>query len=262
MALPNDTKITVKSDGDFDFPSRTVLMKNFRLANQLIETRLFMKHPDGVWAGYTYKWNTAQTQATLVTGGTTAVYSGQTWVYPSEGQCLQCHTSAAGNSLGLEIPQLNGNTTYPQTGRTANQIYTLNALGMFTPAQTQDISAQPRYRKPDGAGGTIAQRARAYLHTNCSQCHRPNGGTTVSMDLRYSVAIGSSSTCNVAPSSGDLGVTGAKRIVPGDATHSMIYLRMNRRGANQMPPIASNVVDADGAALIADWINQMSPACD
>ena len=117
----------------------------------------------------------------------------------------------------------------------------------------------PRYRKPDGsAGGTLAERARAYLHSNCAQCHRPNGGTTVNMDLRYSVAMAATSTCNVAPSAGDLGVAGAKRIVPGDPAHSLLYLRMNRRGANQMPPIASNVVDADGAALISDWIQSMS----
>ena len=36
---------------------------------QLIETRLFMRHPDGVWAGYTYEWNAAQTEATRVTAG-------------------------------------------------------------------------------------------------------------------------------------------------------------------------------------------------
>lgn len=263
MALPNNTSITVGSDGDFDFPSRTVLMKNFRLGNQLIESRLFMKHPDGVWAGYTYQWNGAQTQATLVPGGGTGVHSGQTWVYPSPGQCLQCHTSAAGNSLGLEIAQLNGSLKYPQTGRNANQIVTLNALGMLNPAPTQDVAQLPRYRKPDGsAGGTLAQRARAYLHSNCAQCHRPNGGTTVNLDLRYAVAVSSSNTCNIAPSAGDLGVAGAKRIVPGDPAHSVLYLRMNRRGANQMPPIASNVVDADGTALISEWIQSMSPTCD
>ena len=116
-----------------------------------------MKHPDGVWAGYTYQWNGAQTQATLVLAGGTAVHSGQTWVYPSEAQCLQCHTSAAGNSLGLEIAQLNGSLTYPQTGRTANQIVTLNALGMLTPAQSQDRS---RHAQIPEAGWVCRRYAR------------------------------------------------------------------------------------------------------
>ena len=58
----------------------------------------------------------------------------QTWMFPSEAQCLSCHTAAAGRSLGLEIAQLNGPLLYPQTGRTANQIATLDAIGMFSPA--------------------------------------------------------------------------------------------------------------------------------
>ena len=36
---------------------------------QLIETRLFKRYPDGVWADYTYEWNAAQTEATRVTAG-------------------------------------------------------------------------------------------------------------------------------------------------------------------------------------------------
>ena len=90
---------------------------HFRVGGQLIETRLLMRHPDGVWAGYTYEWNNAQTAATRVVGGKTRQVGGQTWIYPSEGECLQCHTSAAGFSLGLEIAQLNGAFTYPSSSR-------------------------------------------------------------------------------------------------------------------------------------------------
>ena len=75
-----------------------------------------MRHPDGIWAGYTYEWNDAQTEATRVTGGKTVTVGGQTWIFPSEAQCLQCHTAAAGRSLGLETAQLNGNFTYPRPG--------------------------------------------------------------------------------------------------------------------------------------------------
>ena len=57
IGLPDGQNITVNADGDWDFPNGTVLMKNFRLDNRLVETRLFMRHPDGVWAGYSYEWN-------------------------------------------------------------------------------------------------------------------------------------------------------------------------------------------------------------
>lgn len=259
MGLPDGSQITVGTDGDLGFPNGTVLVKNFRLANQLIETRLFMRHPDGVWAGYSYQWNGAQTQATLVPGGATAVHGGQTWSYPSEGQCLQCHTSAAGFSLGLEIPQLNGSLLYPQTGRTANQVYTLDALAMLSPAPAQLPSDLPAYRDPYGTAGTLDERARAYLHTNCAQCHRPGGGAGVALDLRYSTTLAATASCDVAPSRGTLGLANARIIAPGNAAASVLVERMNRRGdGSQMPPIASNVIDAQGVQLMRDWIGGLS----
>ncbi len=72
-----------------------------------------MRHPDGVWAGYTYEWNSQQTEATRVQGGKFVSIADQNWIFPSEGQCMQCHTSAAGFSLGPETAQhLCGNTNY------------------------------------------------------------------------------------------------------------------------------------------------------
>jgi hypothetical protein len=56
-------------------------------------------------------------------------------------------------------------------------------------------------------------------------------------------------------------VSGAKIILPGDATKAVLYLRMSRRGANQMPPLASHLVDTQGAALLQTWINGMSSTC-
>ena len=83
-AIPDGTTIDVDADGDWLFPNGTVLMKNFRLNDELFETRLFMRHPDGVWAGYTYEWNQAGTDATRVIGGKTKDVQGQPWEYPSE----------------------------------------------------------------------------------------------------------------------------------------------------------------------------------
>ncbi len=73
--------------------------------------------------------------------------------------------------------------------------------------------------------------------------------------------MGSTNACSVAPTSGDLGVSGAQIIAPGAASRSVLYLRMNRRDATQMPPIASHLVDTQGAALIQQWIDAMGPGC-
>ena len=61
MALPPGKTIRVNADGDFDLPPGSVLIKTFVVENKLMEMRLFMRHPNGVWQGYSYEWNAAQT---------------------------------------------------------------------------------------------------------------------------------------------------------------------------------------------------------
>ena len=260
IALPNGQNITVGGSGDWDFPDGTVLVKNFSLGPTLVETRLFMHHTDGSWAGYSYQWNDAQTDATLVPGGAAKLWGTQSWLYPSEANCLQCHTAVAGRSLGPETAQMNRNFTYPQTGRTANQITTLNMINTLTPAIVGDPATLPVVPDPAGGSGTLAERARAYLHTNCSQCHRPTGPTPVNLDLRYTTALNATNACGAAPQAGDLGLGGAARIIaPGSAANSVLVARVNRRNdSKQMPPMGSNQIDTAGVALLTQWINGLA----
>ncbi len=257
IGLPNGVNISVPTNGDWQPPNGTVLVKHFRVGSQLVETRLFMRHPDGVWAGYTYNWNAGQTEATRVTGGATRNVGGQTWIFPSEAQCMQCHTQAAGFSLGLETAQLNGSITYPHTGRTANQLTTLNEINVLSPPVAAN---PPAYANPGDTLQSLTARARAYLHTNCSNCHRPGGPTGVGLDLRHGTALAQTNACDVLPTAGDLDIANARIIAPGDDARSVLLARMARRGADQMPPIASNVRDTAGEMLIGAWIDSLTAA--
>ena len=261
IGLPDGQKMSIGADQDWDVPVGSVLVKNFSLGSRRVETRLFMHHNDGTWAGYTYEWNDQGTDATRVTGGKSVTVAGQSWVFPSEAQCLSCHTQAAGRSLGLETAQLNGDLLYSQTQKTANQVVTLSAIGMLTPPVSADPTTLPTMPDPYGAAGSPGDRARAYLHTNCSQCHRPNGGTPSNMDLRYGTALAATNTCNALPQSGDLGILNAKLIAPGDAASSILVARADRRDAQAMPPVASAIVDAAGVTLLTEWVNGLSN-CD
>jgi uncharacterized repeat protein (TIGR03806 family) len=260
IGLPNGQNIEVQSDGDWNFPSGSVLVKNFRVANQLVETRLLMRHPDdGTWSGYTYEWNAQQTAATRLEGGAVrTLANNQQWIFPSEAECLQCHTTAAGRTLGLETAQLNRPFLYPATGRTANQLTTHTTIQTLSPPLSGPASAQPTMPDPTDTSASLANRARAYLHTNCSQCHRPGSGIA-QIDLRYTTALNATNICNVAPQSGDIGLgSSARLLVPGNATLSIIPARMNRRDANAMPPLGSNLVDTAGVAVVTQWINSLS----
>jgi mono/diheme cytochrome c family protein len=219
-----------------------------------------MRHPDGEWAGYTYEWNAQRTDAMLVPGGKSVTIGAQSWSYPSGNDCLTCHTAAAGFSLGLEVSQLNHDFTYASTGRSANQLRTLDAITLFT-TPLGDPALQPAMPDPFDPAAPLVERARAYLHTNCAQCHRGGGLTPSSMDLRYSTLLSSTNACGAMPQSGDLGLGAAARIIaPGSAAASVLVERMNRRDSNAMPPLASSVVDSAGVALLEQWIGSLT-AC-
>ena len=258
LALPNGTTVTVAADGDFTFPTGSVLVKQFRLGGALIETRLLMRHTDGSWAGYSYEWDAAQNDGLLVDGGKTERIGSQDWIYPSTGQCDICHTAAAGRTLGLEIQQLNGSLTYAATGRTANQLATLAGISVLA-NPVGDPATLPSLSNPYVAGPAIAMRARSWLHTNCAQCHRPGGPTPSDMDLRFATALGLTNACGVAPTFGALGLgAGARIIAPGNADLSVLVARIGRRDANGMPPLASHLVDTAGVALIDGWIDGLA----
>ncbi len=259
LALPDGQRIVIDANNDFDFPNGSVLVKNFSLGALLVETRLFMRHSDGTWAGYTYEWNAGGTDATRVVGGKTVQVAGQTWEFPSEAQCLQCHTAAAGRSLGLEIGQLNGDFGYP-TGRTANQLTTLNAIDTLTPALTQTPAQLPMIPDPFGSAA-LGSRARAYLHTNCANCHRPSGPAPSDLDLRYTTALAATNACDVTPTLGNLGITDPRIIAPGSAARSVAVARMNRLGADAMPPLSRHLIDTAGVQLLTDWVNGL-PNCN
>jgi uncharacterized repeat protein (TIGR03806 family) len=261
LALPDGARIEV-AQGDFVFPESSVLMKSFRLNDRLVETRLLMRHPGGTWGGYTYEWNAEQTDATLVRGGAERTIDGQKWIFPSESDCLVCHTEAAGRVLGPETAQFNRNFEYPAPGRAANQLRTLDHIDMFTSAMPAATSL-PRLADPTDASTPLSARARAYLHTNCSQCHRPSGPTPTNMDFRHDTPLSAMNVCDVAPTAGDLGIGAAARLIaPGNATNSIVVQRMSRRDQHGMPPLGSSTSDQAGAALLTQWINSLASCVD
>ncbi|NND64381.1 MAG: hypothetical protein HKM24_00315, partial [Gammaproteobacteria bacterium] len=255
LAIPDGTTIDINTENDFDFPAGSVLMKNFKIDDELVETRLLMHHPDGTWAGYSYEWNDAGTDADLLSGSKTKNVGSQDWYYPSSTQCSSCHTPAAGISLGLEIAQLNKDLNYPSTGNTANQLATLEHVNMLTQALPDIPANLPRFASPLDISESLLDRSRAYLHVNCSQCHRPTGPTPSDIDFRATTSLVDSNACNIAPTFGNLGITSPLIIAPGDQASSVLINRMDRRDANGMPPLGSLIVDDFGVALMQSWMN-------
>lgn len=256
MALPDGKTATVDpASGHLDLPIGSVLAKEFRIGQTRIETRLFVRHDDGGWAGYSYAWNAGGTDATLLPAAATKQVGTDVWSFPGRGQCLQCHTAAAGRSLGTEVAQLRRDVVYDATNRIAPQLDTLEHIGVVSGAA--QAAAIPALVDPAGAAPVDA-RARSYLHTNCASCHRPGALVRTKMDLRANVAFKGTSTCNVSPVTGTFGVADGKLIAPGDPSKSLLLKRMSTKDAYRMPPIGRNVVDQAGASLLGGWIGGLT----
>jgi uncharacterized repeat protein (TIGR03806 family) len=259
LALPDGAQITVGADGDFDFPNGTVLVKEFSIGGQRVETRLLMRHPDGSWGGYSYEWNDAGTDAALLPAGKAKQVGGQRWTFPSRSECLVCHTVAAGRTLGLELSQQNGEFVYESTLRRSNQLATLDHIGLFAQSPG-DPAGLPALSPLGAAGAPVEARARAYLHANCSFCHRPMGTGQGPQDLRFATPLAMAMLCDVNPQAGSLGITNAKLLAPGAPERSILSHRMHSLDANRMPPLATSMVDTAATTVVDDWIRSLA-AC-
>jgi uncharacterized repeat protein (TIGR03806 family) len=255
MAIPDGETVQVDANGDFVFPNGTVLVKNFAFSGHLVETRLMMRHDDGTWAGYTYEWDDAQTDATLLDDTKTISNAWvPSWTFPSRDQCLQCHTSASGWSLGPEIAQLNSDLFYPSSGLTGNQLETLEFIGVFDAPLPDVPAALDALPSIDDLSAPVDERARAYLHSNCSICHRPGGPGQGPEDFRYYIPGQSIGAYDVEPTQGDFGIADARLIYPGDPSKSILHYRIGTLGTGRMPPLASIVVHQEAVDLIGEWI--------
>ncbi len=254
LALPDNTKIDLASDGDFLFPVGSVLLKHFKLGDKYIETRLFARGQLG-WQGFSYEWRDDQTDATLLADGKEKTIDTILWQYPSPAQCLVCHTQAANFSLGLETLQLNASMNY--SGISANQLDTLAHIQLFSSAMTTTQKAQKLFPL-DHPSASLAQRARSYLHSNCSGCHRPAGVSSVNLDLRFSSTLTAMNACDARPMVEDLGIANARLIAPGEPARSVLLARMKVRNGNQMPTLGTHLVDEAAVQVVSDWIASLS----
>lgn len=264
MAVPNDgppytpdEQINFVPIGEWTFPNGTVFVKEFDLiVNEMtqekkrLETRLLVRDENGAVYGVTYKWRPDNSDADLLADGlnedipivdATGATHIQTWSYPSRADCLFCHNPPASYVLGPKTHQLNGDFTYPATGRTDNQLRTLNHLGMLNPSI--DEAAIPTFLHSvpvTDATQPIQLRMRSWIDSNCSQCHRPEGYCP-SYDGRFYTPLPEQNLINTFVNFRDL-------------DGSELYQRDDALDATKMPPLAKNVIHEAAMEVMRQWI--------
>jgi len=267
FSVPGTEQIDFSANGNWRFPNGTVWVKHFDLeltngiasSARRLETRFLIKNPSGIY-GLTYKWNSTQTDATLVgeegADESIAIRDGasvrnQVWRYPSRSECLACHSGVGGFAAGFNTHQLN--RLRDDGGAPVNQISWLNQMGYFSTPVTS-TNGLLAYAHATNTAATLDHRVRSYLGANCSSCHQPGGTGQGYWDARLHIPWAQVGLIN-GPLISDLGNAANRVIRPGDLAQSMLHTRISALGVRHMPPLATALLDTNSIALLAQWIS-------
>jgi len=277
IVLPKGQKITFDPGEDWQFPKGTVIAKTFSFyddfrdltsPHHILETRLLILGDDG-WTGHVYRWNDEQTEAKLMIAGQRVDVSyidedgdsyKEQYIVPNTNQCKSCHERDDKIVfLGPFTHQMN--RPVEVKGETVNQLEYMAGLGMFD-AELPATATLPAFPDPFG-DGPINERARSYLHANCSHCHRPGGGGGLSglVLLDWERDLGKNGVCK-EPAAAGPGTGGHDYdIVPGHPENSILIYRVSSTDPQiKMPELPNRIVDKHGVALLTEWIAGMDPA--
>ena len=227
-------------------------------------------------------------------GETRTLASQQSWRFPGRQECVFCHSRAANYVLGISTVQLNraGKDGVNQITRwerdgllkfnhAATEQAEWNAeLGKLnlsdvamqarmdlllptamqrqprkdSPLLARTTESMSRIVDPHDKSASLHDRARAYLHANCAQCHVVSGGGNSTMQLTSLTADKDMGVINATPLHTTFGIPEAMLAASGAPGRSLLIYRPAVRGLGQMPPVGTMTPDAEGVALLAEWI--------
>ncbi|MBL8683846.1 MAG: hypothetical protein JNK05_32035 [Myxococcales bacterium] len=249
FALPPNATIDTRDMNDWVFPVGSRFWKEFTRDGVRVETRLIQRTGSGPsdWAFMAYVWNDAGTEAIATPGGM-ADARGTNHDVPAADRCVGCHGGRMSRVLGFSAIQLSSDD--------AAQSALLNDLiadGLLTVAPTRNFELP---------GNETERAALGYLHANCGHCHntaRPPRQGARCFDPQRELDFWLRVDALGSPATTPTYATAVGRAVePGHPERSAVVRLMSRRGGRlQMPPLATERVDASGVALVTAWIAGM-----
>jgi uncharacterized repeat protein (TIGR03806 family) len=284
LYVPDGALIGYSATATWDLPVGTILVKTFSYltdtrdpsrGERLLETRLLV-HESAGWAPHTYVWNQEQTSATLKVGGdiidgTFIDASGSartnSYIVPSENDCRSCHGRLGHtDTLGGRTRQLDRDHDYGAGPE--NQLDHLARLGLF------DRAPEPkgeRVHLVDPLGtAPVPERVRSYFDGNCAHCHRPGdfAASSTGFWLDYestdplTARAANWGLCKQPTAAGGATCGHQFDLVPGSPDDSILVCRVESTLPKvRMPPVGRNLVHAEGAALIREWIQGQAGPC-
>jgi hypothetical protein len=236
IALPDGSAIDTRNMDDWQFPVGTKLWKTFVRDGVRVETRYMYKRSDD-WAAAAYVYDADGVEAQLTAAGAQDVL-GTGHDVPAAALCPACHRGRSSFVLGFSAIQLAHDDPSPA------------ALTLARLSERAQLTAVPR-REPRIPGDETTRAALAYVHANCGHCHnsaRPSSDGARCFDPENDLDFWLRVDTLGAPAH-------TPTLRSASAHASQMVRRMSRRGAGQMPPLASELVDERGLALVRRWID-------
>ena len=277
IKVPNGQKLTTNSDGSFNYPKGSVLIKTFYYPDnfnepeknrRIIETRLLIKTKTD-WVALPYVWNNEQTDAVLEIAGDRLPVN---WIdknnnhieieysVPNMNQCKGCHVHHNEfKPLGPKLKNINFN--YHYNDGAFNQMDKWIALGLLeaSPLFTE-LPKSINYNDPQS--GSVEKRARAWLDVNCANCHQLGGPAESSGLFLESEQLNRRKLGVMKPpiAAGRGAGNHKYTIVPGHPDKSIMVYRIDSTDPGiMMPELGRKLVHQEGLDLIRQWIEEMNP---
>jgi hypothetical protein len=179
------------------------------------------------------------------------------WFSPGFDENLNLDAVVAGFVLPMNVRQLNHDGAKDGVSAgLSNQLVRLEQARVARcGSAARKAAASPRPLEDLSSPAEL--RVRSYLDVNCSACHRPGGFARSAFDARFRTPLSEQGLINGPLIAGDLGIAGARVIVPGAPEKSVLYQRLRRNDFFRMPPDATTDEPTPLLPVLDQWIRSL-----
>jgi len=253
LSLPAGGKITVNADGEFEFPTGATIIQHYSLAegDAPFETQVLWLTGARTTRAAAYRWSSDAKDAKLVEDGAIITLPGKPerhWLSPGAERNLNLDLVVVGFLLPVNLRQINRD----------DQIQKWSARGWLSGAlDFKAPAALPKLAALDDVTASPELRVRSYLDVNCAACHHPGGPSRGNFDARFITPLAKQNVVDGLPAAGDLGLPGARVILPGHPEKSLMLQRLTRNDFFRMPPISVNNEPQPILPVLEEWIRML-----
>ena len=237
VVLPAGQKLAASPDGaGFILPPGLLIVTHASAGGRRVQTTLVRTQVNPPHHAAVYRWQADGRDATLVTTTLAATVNNLPWTFPEPTTQLTLPVVLPG--YDCELRPLNLHPESPLSSHLAGPPLRNRLVPLDHPKAADE------------------EKIRSFLDVNCSACHQPGGIGRGLYDARATTPLARQQLVNGPLLSGDLGVAGAKVVVPGHPEKSMLAIRLKKPPGDpmRMPPACASPATPPVLPLLESWI--------